>query len=426
MAGRSLFARLLLMQALLVLALMLLFGLLFYTERNIAVARLLADRWAPVLRQAAGLPGDTDIDTLPVRHSDRRPPGAVATPGLTPRITALRRSLLADGVPLQGLAIEPGADRATVWVAIALPGGGQRWLGFDDWRLIEPRAAGRLLVALPLALLLLSGASWLFTRRLTRPLARLRDRIAAHRPGTTLAAAPPAEPDASPEIVAIDAAWRELHERLARHEHERLLMLAGVSHDLRSPLARIRMAAALLPDEPAVAARRDSIVHNVQVADRLIQAFLDHARLGTLVLDQTVDLAALARRVAADAGDLPLQAPQTLLLPGVHPLLLERVLANLVDNALKHGRPPVQLRVAAQPGAAVLEVEDAGPGIPAAQRATLMQAFARGDASRGKPGTGLGLAIVRDGAERLGAAIEFEQPAGGGFIVRLRLPTTRS
>jgi len=134
----------------------------------------------------------------------------------------------------------------------------------------------------------------------------------------------------------------------------------------------------------------------------------------------------VAHRVAADVDGLVLDAPASLLLPKAHPLLVERLLGNLVDNAVKHGLPPVRLRVAAEGLGAVVEVHDEGAGIAAEQRASLMRAFARGDASRGKPGTGLGLAIVRDGAERLGATVEFEQPAAGGFTVRLRLPITSS
>ena len=95
--------------------------------------------------------------------------------------------------------------------------------------------------------LILVAVSWIFTRRLTRPLEQLRQRMQSHRPGQgSVTAAPIA--GASPEMAAIAVAHDELLQRYERHERERALLLAGVSHDLRSPLARIRMAAALLPE----------------------------------------------------------------------------------------------------------------------------------------------------------------------------------
>jgi len=423
MKERSLFASLLLTQGLIVVALVLVLGALFYLERNLMLARLVADNWAPELRSAAGLaavPGSVPG----VRQSTVRPPGVITVPDLVPRFAALRAALEADGLPIRSLAVETGDERSTVWVAVTEPGGATRWLGFDDRRLIDREAARRLALAVPGALLLVALTSWLFARRLTRPLARLRQRMQAHQPGRPVVDDGPWAAGASAEVVAIDAAWRALRERQARHERERALMLAGVSHDLRSPLARIRMAAALLPDEPPFAARRESIVRNVHVADRLIDGFLDHARLGTLALDQPVDLASIARRAVEDAqaSGLQLDAPATLQLERAHPLLVERLMANLIDNAFKHGRPPVVLRLAAERGWARVEVEDAGPGIAPAARGSLLEAFARGDASRGTPGVGLGLTIVAEGVERLGGRIEFEQPARGGFVVRLLLP----
>ena len=118
---------------------------------------------------------------------------------------------------------------------------------------------------------------------------------------------------------------------------------------------------------------------------------------------------------------LPLEAPPRLLLPRAHPLLLERLIGNLVDNAQQHGAPPWRLRLAERADTVLVEMEDAGQGIAPAEREALQRAFARGDASRGRPGAGLGLAVVRQGVERLGGRVEFEL-GGGRHVVRLRLP----
>lgn len=190
------------------------------------------------------------------------------------------------------------------------------------------------------------------------------------------------------------------------------------------------MAAELLPDAPGIDARRLSIVRNAALADALVGSFLDHVRAGELPLDQPVDLAATAREAALALGredELSVDLPARLMLPRAHPQLLARVVANLLDNAFRHGRPPVVLRLREVPtdGApggreAVLEVEDAGDGIDPSERELALQAFGRGDASRSRPGTGLGLAVVRQVVERLGGRIEWTEPPRAG--VRVRLP----
>jgi len=101
--------------------------------------------------------------------------------------------------------------------------------------------------------------------------------------------------------------------------------------------------------------------------------------------------------------------------------LLERLLGNLVDNALRHGRPPVRIRLRRDGADATIDVEDHGLGIPPEARERLTQAFARGDASRGTPGTGLGLAIVRQIVQRMHGALSFEN-VDGAPCVRVRLP----
>jgi two-component system osmolarity sensor histidine kinase EnvZ len=303
-----------------------------------------------------------------------------------------------------------------------------RWLGFDD-EVVESHVFQRVLVALVLGFAVVSAASLALARRLTRPLEALRRRIESHDAKETLEvdpAAPPA-PRGEPtlEIAAIESAWLALAERLDHQESERALLLAGVSHDLRSPLARIRMAAELLPESDGVAARRASIVRNVDVADRLIASFLDYVRATELPLEATVDVVAVARRLV-EARDQPadvlaIVAPARLDVARTHELLLERLLANLVDNAMRHGRPPVLIRLATDGADAVLDVEDRGPGIAPAAQAHLTQAFARGDASRGTPGTGLGLAIVQQIVRRMGGTLAFERVAGAP-CVRVRLP----
>jgi two-component system osmolarity sensor histidine kinase EnvZ len=260
-------------------------------------------------------------------------------------------------------------------------------------------------------------ASALIARRLAQPLEALRARIAADDTAGALL------PGASAEVEAIDEAWRHLRTSLDRQERERALLLAGVSHDLRSPLSRIRMAAELLPEADGVAPRREAIVRNAALADRLVGSFLDHVRSGELPLNETVDLAELARNVAAQrpagGGELQLQLPATLPVPQINAGLIERCIANLLDNAFAHGKPPVRLAVGAADGRVWIEVADHGSGIAPDQRAAMLQAFARADTSRSRPGLGLGLSIVHRVALRLGGTVQFDAASAGAPASRV-------
>jgi len=331
-------------------------------------------------------------------------------------------------VPAGDVVFTHGTPHALTWIAVTGPDGRTRWLGLQD-DIIESDVFRRLAVALLLGLAVVGSASWILARRLTRPLESLRRRIESHELRTASAGAAPAPDGDQPtlEIAAIEAAWIALADRLARQERERALLLAGVSHDLRSPLSRIRMAAELLPDEVNVSARRASIVRNVDVADRLIASFLDYVRASELPLSATVDIAAVARQLLATrddpAGALALHAPARLEVARTHELLLERLLANLVDNAMRHGRPPVTIRLSTQGNDVLLDVEDNGPGLPPDAPSRLTQAFARGDASRGTPGTGLGLAIVQQIVRRMQGELSFEG-VDRTARVRVRLPAS--
>ena len=411
----SLFTRLLLLQIGVAIALATVFAAIVYVERNIAVARLVAERWAPALLHAAALPGAPALapQRVPLR-SEARP-----AQGWRPSLAAPRMAALADEFERHGLRFDDaliarGPSGPVLWLQIRAGDGRSAWYGVADAALL-PRLPGRVLLAVVISALILVAVSWIFTRRLTRPLEQLRQRMQSHRPGQgSVTAAPIA--GASPEVAAIAVAHDELLQRYERHERERALLLAGVSHDLRSPLARIRMAAALLPEDEASAPWREAIARNTEVADRLIGSFLDQVRAGELPLDQHADLAAIARSVAAEAGrggTAPaVDAPQSLMLAHSHPLLLERLLANLVDNACKHGRAPVALALRAEGAVVRIEVSDAGPGLPDERREALTEAFARGDAARGTPGTGLGLAIVARIVARMGGRLAFERRDG--------------
>jgi signal transduction histidine kinase len=144
-----------------------------------------------------------------------------------------------------------------------------------------------------------------------------------------------------------------------------------------------------------------------------------------LALDGEADLAELARDAALLSGhaeeDLRVQLPPSLVLQHTHPLLLERMIMNLIGNVFVHGQVPLELRIEERGAHVIIEVSDAGVGLPPDQRERLLQAFARGDAARSKAGAGLGLGIVSRVVTRMGGTLKFDR-RDDRHVVRVEIP----
>ena len=423
----SLFVSLLLAQGMLAVALTVTLAVIFYGERNITVAQLVATVWSPTLKLLdQGAPFDAVVARAPgpLQIRTARPNGVLKATAMAPRLALVREQLQKNGIPIRGamlgLTDESSSTTTQVWLELQPVNGNERWIGFDS-RWVETQLGERILLAVSLIVGFAILASAIVARRLAKPLESLRTRIAADdSSGSTVA-------HATVEILAIDEAWRNLRWSLDRQERERALLLAGVSHDLRSPLGRIRMAAELLPELESVASGREAIVRNTMLADRLVGNFLDHVRSGELPMDEVVDLTAIARRAVdqqnRSKADLVIDSPTTLLVSNANASLTERAISNLLENAFAHGLPPVHLRVMQQGGEVIIEVQDQGAGIDPDQEVFLFQAFARSDSSRQRPGLGLGLAVVQRVAERMGGTVRFKRTADGSSnIVRMRWP----
>ena len=271
------------------------------------------------------------------------------------------------------------------------------------------------------ALLALIGALAI-QRRLNRPLERV---VAAAGELARGAAPRPLPEDGPTETASLARSFNQLVASLTRADHERALMLAGVSHDLRTPLAKLRLGVEIVRDriEPELVA---SMERSVAEMDAIVGQFLDFARG---VADEPAvsgDLNALACDVAAACGDhgqtvqLELGAPAAL---RMRPQALRRAVVNLVENAFRHGRAPVRLRTGRDAGWAWIDVLDDGDGIAADQVEALRQPFRRAETSRsGAPGAGLGLAIVERVAREHGGTLELARAQPRGWCARLKLP----
>ncbi len=431
----SLFSRLLLAQVLLVASAVLVFGTIMVFERNRVLGAQYAKVFGPFAVPALALPVGERlvVEGLEdgVRRRDALPGGLklwmADTPGFSAFVEAVKPQL-----KVREAWLNIDAGKPTLWVLMQVPNGPSGWISLVVPAPLLPRWAPSVVVGIVLLFLVVAAVSLSFSRRVTRPLAQLRRRMQAHAATGIVPSDPAQEWTASrapPELMAIDAAYRKLAQRLARSERERALLLAGVSHDLRSPLSRIRLAAEMLPESEATAAGVATITRNVDHADRLTASFIEFVRAGVVPLNDEVDLAKAAHRAVAGfcLPERQLRAilPPSLVLHRAHELLVERLVANLIDNALKHGVAPVEVELVQHDDSALLTVSDAGDGLPKNEDGHLMEAFARGDASRNLPGFGLGLAIVQQTIERLQGELVFTQD-GVRHQVAVRLPLRRS
>jgi two-component system osmolarity sensor histidine kinase EnvZ len=216
---------------------------------------------------------------------------------------------------------------------------------------------------------------------------------------------------------------------LKRLDDERALLLAGVSHDLRTPLSRIRLGLEML-DTAGDQALKAGMVQDIQDIDVSIGQFLDFARIAET--EQAVpdcDLNALINGTGERYARLgrPLKLNLAPLPPvALRPVAMQRLLNNLIENALRHGGPDVEVVSGREQDRVFLEVLDRGPGIPEDKADYMLRPFTRLDAARGGPGTGLGLAIVDRIARMHGGTVSLLPRAGGGLRARIELPVKTS
>lgn len=259
-----------------------------------------------------------------------------------------------------------------------------------------------------LAIMLLAiGGAWLFIRIQNRPLVDLEH--AALQVGKGIIPPPLREYGAS-EVRSVTRAFNH--------------MAAGVSHDLRTPLTRIRLATEMMGEEDGYLA--ESINKDIEECNAIIEQFIDYLRTGQEMPMEMADLnSVLGEVVAAESGYE--REIETALLPGsiqvkMHPLSIKRAVANMVVNAARYGNGWIKVSSGMEQHRAWFQVEDDGPGIKPEQRKHLFQPFVRGDSARSTSGTGLGLAIVQRIIDNHNGMLEIGTSERGGLSIRAWLP----
>ncbi len=293
----------------------------------------------------------------------------------------------------------------------------------DEYWLILPReramrsVAGHWLIWGLLALLLALAVAWLIASRISRPLKAMASSAEAVGRGQR---PQPLPESGAEEMRLLAGAFNAMAADLERHERDRSEVLAGISHDLRTPLTRLRLEAELsVTDESA----RQAIVDDIEQMEAVISQFMDYARteLGEepVATDLVALLASMVERQRQRGQHILLLADDLHELP-MRPRALTRAVGNLIDNALKYGGREISVRVTKQAGEVWIDVGDRGPGIPESEAERLKRPFTRLDAARSNAtGTGLGLAIVERIARLHDGRLELLRNPGGGLLARL-------
>jgi two-component system osmolarity sensor histidine kinase EnvZ len=296
-------------------------------------------------------------------------------------------------------------DEDEFWVMLPRerfePQFGLQWLGW-------------LAAVLALALV----GAYLIASNIARPLAAMRR--AAQRLGRGQQPEPLPEEGAR-ELRTVAAAFNRMASDLQGMERERAMVLAGISHDLRTPLSRLRLALEMSGADPHT---MQAMTADIEEMDAIIGQFLDFAR-GADEKKEPHDLAALVAELAehyARIGKDVRFTPSEVKPFRFARMALRRAIANLIDNALRYAGEPVEIALSAVNGKAIVEVRDQGPGIPAGEVERLKRPFTRLDDSRsGSGGSGLGLAIVERTAQAHGGTLELLPRSPRGLVARLTL-----
>ena len=348
-----------------------------------------------------------------------------APPPSDPALSEMRAKVLAWEPVLQSsplrMRLEPAVTGSYVSGAAGLPDGS--WLYFRTAEAIDSldQSRNRILIALGIAGVVMALGGGLIGRTL-RPMRLLAS--AADRFGTAEAA--PLAEEGPTEVRRVITAFNRMQARIQQLITDRTQALAAVGHDIRTPLARLRLRAESIPTEPV----RDEILEDVAEMDAMVGSLL--AFLGGEDDPEKpvlADLAVLCATLADDAADhgraVTYVGPDHLE-HVFRQLGVKRALSNLVENGLHHGEQ-VTIALSLEPDALVVRVEDDGPGIPEEQLRSVLQPFVRLDTARRRDtlGLGLGLAIVCRAVELEKGNLTLSNRPEGGLRAQIHLPRTR-
>ena len=276
--------------------------------------------------------------------------------------------------------------------------------------------------SLIMAMIIVAGG-WLFIRLQNRPLIALER--AAQEVGRG-EIPPPLTVRGTKEIRSVTRTFNQMSKGIQELEDDRTLLMAGISHDLRTPLTRIRLATEMMAPEDSYLA--EGIISDTEECNEIISQFMDYLKPVDRESFEAVAVDDIAREVSSSGGGYEVQIETDILdtmKPALgNPIAMKRAVSNLVVNALRYGNGWVKVStgMAADNKLAWVTVEDNGPGIPQDQISKLFEPFTRGDTARGSEGTGLGLAIVKRIVSQHQGAVVVNNRSDGGLKAQISFP----
>lgn len=273
------------------------------------------------------------------------------------------------------------------------------------------------LIGVPLTTIIIT---LILVRQLNRPLLRLQK---AAQEYTREGQAPVLKTHTGPiEIRQVNSAFNQMITTIERADADRKIMLAGISHDLRTPLTRIRLSSELMSDRELAR----GLEEDVDDMDAILAQFIDYMREGSDEAAVAVDVPDLITEVAATFRQAticyePLPLPAMLL----RPLSIRRLLGNLINNAIRYGAQPIEIATRLEQDQLLLTVRDHGSGVPSELLEKLLEPFVQGDDSRTRQGSGLGLAIVKRIVDQHQGKLTLANHPAGGLEVMISLPVKR-
>ncbi|MBS0307435.1 MAG: HAMP domain-containing protein [Proteobacteria bacterium] len=320
-------------------------------------------------------------------------------------------------------------DISGFWLSFKIDGDAY-WLMLDRRRIDRASSVQWLGWGAVTLLLALIGAVFI-SRLINQPLARLTAATRAVAAGQSPASLPEKGPK---EIREANHSFNQMVDDLARIESDRAVILAGISHDLRTPISRMLLEVEMATLSPEA---RDGMHADLDQMNAIIGQFLDYARPGDATTFRELDLSALLNDAAHEAERLNDVTIQTHIEPDItvtgHAIDLQRIVNNLIENARRYGRQPGADKVTITidchrvDGNAVIAVADDGPGVPEQEMARLLRPFTRLEEARSQAnGAGLGLAIVERLVKRHGGEIRLCNQDRGGLKVEITIPLTKT
>lgn len=311
----------------------------------------------------------------------------------------------------QRIWINPPQD-PSMWISIPITG------------LSDVNISPLTIYLLVIGVLSVAGA-WVFVRFMNKPLRALQHAALAVGRGSI---PKPLKEQGSSEMIEVTKAFNQMSNGIKQLEDDRTLLTAGISHDLRTPLTRIRLATEMLPEDQDWI--KEGIVHDIEDMNDIIDQFIDYVRQDQQEVREEADLnyiinqAVQARNIEEhhniklDLANLPMVK--------LRRIAIKRVLDNLMENAFRYGSSDIEItsKVDKRKKFVFFAVRDFGNGIPEEQIENLFQPFTQGDKARGSMGSGLGLAIIKRIVDLHYGKIALSNHPEGGLIAEVTLPVT--